>query len=79
MKYVLIKNADGQIKIIDNSTRIGKGKVEREITNGGEHIGFIESRLRARELEIGFNVYTSKRIKELKDKLSKIGNILQNW
>ena len=78
MKYVLIKNADGQIKIIDNSTRIGKGKVERAITNGGEQIGFIESRLRARELEIGFNVYTSKRIKELKDKLSKIWNILQN-
>ena len=79
MKYVLIKNADGQIKIIDNSTRIGKGKVERAITNGGEHIGFIESSLRARELEIGFNVYANKRIKGLKDKQSKIWDILQRW
>lgn len=77
MRYVLIKNADGQIKIIDNSTSIGKGKVERAIIGGGEHIGFVESELRARELETGFNVYESDKNKKLSGKLNEIWNILQ--
>lgn len=75
MKYVLIKNADGQIKIIDNSTRIGKGKVEREIADGGEYVGSIESELRPMQIEKGFNVYANKRIRNLREQLDKIWNV----
>lgn len=56
-KYVLLQapKTDGdytaQIEIIDNSSAIGKGKVESRIKDGYIHIGWIESNLRVPELK----------------------------
>ena len=77
MKYVLIKKTDGQIKIIDNNTGLGKRRVEKEIMDGGEHIGSMESELRPMQIERGFNVYASKRTRDLQKQLNKIWNVLQ--
>lgn len=54
MKYVLLKRTDGQILIIDNSTHIGKGRVDSLCLSGTTSVGTIESDLTPHQLMHGF-------------------------
>lgn len=70
MKYVLLQTEVGeQIKIIDNSTHIGKKKVERLCMEGFKPIGYLESEQPPQRLLRGFN-------KDLSDKLDEKYKIL---
>lgn len=54
MKYALIQMPNGSIDIVDNSTKIGKGRVCKLIDEGGKPAGTIESDLRVGALKVGF-------------------------
>ena len=48
MKYILLQEkTTGEIRIIDNSTKIGKGKVEKLLCQDGfEAVGTVETNLK---------------------------------
>lgn len=53
--YVLLKMPSGEIKIEDNSTHIGKKRVEKLCNEGGEFAGSIESNLYPVQLKRGIS------------------------
>ena len=65
MKYALLKRTDGQIVIIDNSTHIGKGRIEKLCNDGAVGVGTIESNLTPGELKSGFERCVRNRNNEL--------------
>ncbi|GMQ64183.1 hypothetical protein [Vallitalea maricola] len=69
MKYVLIKDDVGQIKIIDNTHYLGKKKVESLISEGGELVGFLESELAPNILLRGFNQKTNDILEERRERI----------
>jgi hypothetical protein len=54
MKCALLQLRNEQIVIVDNSTHIGKGRVEHLCNNDAEPVGIIESDLRPAVLKQGF-------------------------
>ena len=72
IKYVLLQTAPGeQIKIIDNSTHLGKRKVEMLCNEGYKPIGYLESEQPPQRLLRGFN-------KDLNNKLEDKYKILRD-
>lgn len=69
MKYVLIKDNTGQIKIIDNTHCLGKKKVESQISVGGELVGLLESDLPPNILLQGFNKRTNDILEERRERI----------
>lgn len=65
MKYALLKRTDGQIIIVDNSTHIGKGRVQALVNDGAAGVGTIESNLRPAELKAGFEHSRNTHVDEL--------------
>ena len=53
MKYVLLQMPDREIKIIDNSSNLGKRRVEELCMEGATPAGTIESDLNRLRLETG--------------------------
>lgn len=77
MKYVLLQpNIGEQIKIIDNSTHIGKKKVESLCTEGYKAIGYLESEQPPSRLLRGFNADLNNRLDEKYKRLRDIQDIL---
>ena len=85
MKYVLMqapKTEDeysSQIVIIDNSTKIGKGKVQKLINDGYSHIGYIESDLRVQQLKSGFKYDLQNRLDNARELFNQINAITDNF
>ena len=81
-KYILLQAPKpddyyiGQIVIIDNSTHIGKKRVELLIAEGYESVGFVESELTSAELKDGFN---SDLKRELDKKREVIKQAFKLW
>lgn len=85
-RYVLLQepksNEDDyapQITIVDNTTKIGKGKVERLIKEGYCHIGYLESDLRPQQLKSGFNRREEDRLEKYRDLVIQINNLTGEW
>lgn len=55
MQYVLLKMPSGEIKIEDNSTHIGKKRVEKFCYEGAVSAGIVESDLRPDQLKRGIS------------------------
>lgn len=85
MKYVLMqapKTKDeysSQIVIIDNSTKIGKGKVQKLINEGYSHIGYIESDLRTQQLKSGFEYELRSRLDNTRELFNQINAITDSY
>lgn len=77
MKYILMQKENGQIKIVDNSTYIGKKKVEDLCMDGYQAIGTIESEQRPIKLLGGFNRESYQKLEERGKKLEDIQKILE--
>lgn len=69
IKYVLIEDNTGQIKIIDNNHCLGKKQVESLISEGGKFVGFLESELPANILLRGFNQKTNDILEERRERI----------
>lgn len=65
-----------QIKIIDNSTNLGKKKVEKLLSEGFKHIGYLESEQPTQRLLRGFNQELSNKLEEKYTRLHDIRQIL---
>lgn len=82
MKYALLQapmkegEYRSQIEIIDNSTFIGKGRVEVLCEDGWTHVGWIESELKPSRLQAGLEYYAQKHIDEAREKISMISDML---
>lgn len=76
MKYALLKRTDGQIVIIDNSTHIGKGRIEKLCNDGAVGVGTIESDLTVGQLKLGFEHTLSKRYEDLRDTVLRAKMVL---
>ena len=63
--------------IIDNSDKIGKGKVEKYVAEGYKTIGHIESNLGLYHLKACLDYQKNKKIDALDSKIRKIYDILQ--
>lgn len=72
MKYVLLQMPDGEIKIIDNSTHIGKKKVESLCFEGATSVGTIESELSCLRLKSGLAYRRTVERDEALDRIYKI-------
>ncbi len=85
MKYVLMQapkkegEYNSQIAIIDNSTHIGKGKIEKMCQAGYTCVGYIKSELHPRQLKHGFTYEWDKRIENLQNLILKIGALSEKW
>lgn len=85
MKYVLMqapKTEDeysSQIVIIDNSTQIGKGKVQKLVNEGYSHIGYIESDLRPQQLKSGFENNLQNRLDNARSLFDQINAIADSY
>lgn len=78
MKYILLQTDIGeQIKIIDNSTYLGKKKVEALCIEGFKCIGCLESEQPAQRLLRGFNKYLRDTLDQKDKKLWDIQEILK--
>ncbi|MDD4843517.1 MAG: hypothetical protein PHU31_04175 [Anaerotignum sp.] len=55
MQHVLLKMPNGEIKIEDNSTHIGKKRVAKLCNEGAVSAGTIESDLRPNQLKCGIS------------------------
>lgn len=81
MKYVLMqapKTEDeysSQIVIVDNSSKIGKGRVQKLINDGYAHIGYIESDLRTQQLKSGFEHDLRNKLDNAREFLNQINAI----
>lgn len=76
-RYALLQAGVGeQIKIIDNSTTIGKKTVTDLCIKGYEPAGFIESEQSPMRLMRGFNKNMSDKLEERDTKLYDIRQIL---
>jgi len=84
-KYVLLQapKAEGEISaqiiMIDNSTDIGKGRVESRIQDGYTHIGWIESDLRIPALKRGFEHYWHQQVNEAYNLFRRIADITDDY
>ena len=80
-RYVLMqapRTEDGyssQIIIVDNSTRIGKGRIQKLIDEGYSHAGYIESDQPAQKLRAGFEHDLRNRIDKARDLFNRISAI----
>lgn len=63
MQYVLIQMPSGEIKIEDNSTHIGKKRVEKFCNAGAKSAGTIESHLPTIQLRRGISHEARERYK----------------
>ena len=72
MKYVLLQMPDGEIKIIDNSSYIGKKRVEALCIEGATPAGTIESDLNRLRLETGLMHRRAVERDEALDKLYEL-------
>jgi hypothetical protein len=78
MKYILLQLGIGeQIKIIDNSTNIGKKKVADLCMEGFKPIGYLESEQHPQTLIRGFNKNLNIKLDEKCKRLSDIREILE--
>lgn len=78
MKYVLLQMEIGeQIKIIDNSTNLGRKKVESLIVEGYRCIGYLESEQPPQRLIRGFNANLETKLEQRDKKLWEIGEIVR--
>ena len=78
MKYILLQTEIGeQIKIVDNSTKIGKKKAENLCLEGFRVIGYLESEEPPQRLLWGFNKDLNDKIKEKNKKLRDIYEVLE--
>lgn len=77
MKYILMQKENGQIKIVDNSTHIGKETIQGLCMKGYQAIGFLESEQRPIKLLGGFNRESYQKLEERGKKLSDIQKILE--
>ncbi len=77
LKYVLLQMPDGEIKIIDNSSYIGKKRVEALCIEGATPAGTIESDLNRLRLETGLMHRRAVERDEALDKLYKIKEFVQ--
>lgn len=81
MKYVLMQapkkpeEYSSQILIIDNSTHIGKKRVESLIYDGYKFAGTIESDLRIQQLKSGFEFNLLKRIDNANEIMKSINKL----
>lgn len=64
-----------QIIIVDNSTRIGRGRLQKFINEGYSHVGYIESDLHPRKLTSGFEHNMQNRIDKARDLFNRISEI----
>ncbi len=77
-RYILMQarrteeDYSSQIIIVDNSTRIGKGRIVKLIEEGYSHVGYIESDLRMQELKLGFDHDLRNRIDKVHDLFNSI-------
>ena len=79
MKYVLLQTGIGeQIKIIDNSTYLGKKMVQEQCMEGYKPIGYIESELPPSRLMRGFNKNMSDKLEQRDLKLWNIRKVLND-
>lgn len=69
IKYILIKDQTGQIRIIDNTQYLGKKKVENLILEGSKPVGFLESDLPPSILLRGFNKKTNDILEERRERI----------
>lgn len=69
MRYVLLRNREGQIQIVDNSDKLGKKKVERMVMEGCEPVGKLESELNRLSLMSGFNKNICEKHKKALDRI----------
>lgn len=76
MKYALLKRPDGQIVIINNSTHIGKSRVEKLCNDGAVGVGTIESDLEPGQLKCGFEHTLGKRYEDLRDTVLRAKMVL---
>lgn len=77
MKYILLQTERGQqIKIIDNSTHLGKKKVESLCNEGFKPIGYLESEQPPQTLLWGFTRNLNEKYDLKIQKLSDIQKIL---
>lgn len=79
MKYVLLQMPDGEIKIIDNSSNLGKRRVEELCMEGATPAGTIESDLNRLRLETGLMHRRMVERDEALDRLYKIKNFIRNF
>lgn len=85
MKYVLMQSPktedeySSQIVIIDNSTKIGKGKVQKLINEGYSHIGYIESDLRTQQLKSGFEHDLQGRLDNTRELFNQINALTDSY
>lgn len=84
-KYVLLQapKIDGEysspIVIIDNSSQIGKSRVEKLCNEGYTPAGTIESDLKPSALKEGFNHNRRKQCENLQNLVLKIGELAETW
>lgn len=71
-RYILLKAPDGEIVIIDNSTHLGKRKVESRINEGCKHVGFIESDLSPTSLSFSLSLKVIKKLDKYDEIFSEI-------
>ena len=81
MKYVLMQapkrpeEYSSQIVIVDNSTHIGKKKIESLIYDGYKFAGTIESDLRVQQLKSGFEFDLTKKIDDANEIIKNINKL----
>lgn len=80
-RYILMQapitegDYSSQIIIVDNSTRIGKGRIVKLIEEGYSHVGYIESDRRPQELKSGFEYDLRNRIDKARDLFNSISTM----
>lgn len=72
VQYVLIQMPGGEIKIEDNSTHIGKGRIEKLCLLGGVSAGTIESDLTRYQLKCGISHEANTKYASIFDKLCRL-------
>lgn len=72
VKYALVKMPSGEIKIEDNSTKIGKGRIEKLCNEGAVSAGTIESDLTKYQLKQGISYEANLKYSSIFDKFWKL-------
>lgn len=76
MKYVLLQMLSGEMKIVDNSNHIGKGRVEKFCNEGAILVGTIESDLHPTQLRRGISHNEREAYEAENAKLWKLRNFI---